>query len=154
MMLSPHFSFDEFTASETAARMGIDNTIPRELELYAINTANMLERIREALSAAAGKQVRINVTSGYRCLSLNRQIGSSDTSDHVRAQAADIKAPDFGSAYKLAKFLADRIEMLGIGQVIYEYQAWVHVSTRRPTKDVNRILTIGKAGTFPGILEA
>lgn len=153
MNLSTHFALSEFTDSDTAHRLGIDNDLPAELYPAAKNTAEMLERIREALSDAKGKPVPVIVTSGYRCPELNRAIGSKETSDHTRAQAADIKAPAFGTPFEVARFIGQRADMLGIGQVIAEYGSWVHVSTRYPDKAINRIITINKAGTFPGISE-
>jgi hypothetical protein len=45
------------------------------------------------------------ISSGYRCLALNRAIGSSDTSDHIKAMAADFRAPAFGSPLEVSKAL-------------------------------------------------
>lgn len=154
MMLSTHFTLAEFIESDTAHRLGIDNDLPAELYAAAKSTAEMLERIRGALCDVAGKTVPIIVTSGYRCPALNRAIGSKETSDHTRAMAADIKAPEFGSPAKLAKFIGERADYLGVGQVIYEFGSWVHVSARLPDKTINRIITINKSGTFPGVVEA
>jgi hypothetical protein len=50
--LSQHFSLAEFTASQTAAREGIDNDLPADLLANARRTAEMLERIRAALGYA------------------------------------------------------------------------------------------------------
>lgn len=152
-MLSAHISQAEFTVSETAARRGIDNSLPSHLVREAMATAGMLERIRAHLSDLAGRDVPIIVTSGYRCLALNRVIGSDDTSDHVRALAADFHAPAFGSPYQVAAALAPRVGELLIGQLIHEFGRWVHVSTRWPDKQINRILTISARGTEVGIKE-
>lgn len=154
MNLSPHFSLEEFTASDTAARKGIDNSLPATLILEAQRTCEMLERIRSRLSRLVGQEVPIIVTSGYRCMELNRAIGSSDSSDHVRAMAVDFKAGRFGSAFQIARLLAPLVTDLDIGQLIHEYGQWVHVSTRRPDKQINRIITISRRGTEVGIVEA
>lgn len=154
MNLSPHITLAEFTASSTAARRGIDNTLPDRLMANALATAAMLETIRAYLSKLAGKDAPIIVTSGYRCLPLNRAVGSSDTSDHTKAMAADWRAPAFGTPYEIAKALAPLVEKLGIGQLIHEFpgpNAWVHTSTRTPTKPVNRVITIRPTGTELGI---
>ena len=152
MRLSTHFTLEEFTASDTAARLGIDNDLPAELYPAAKATAEMLEAIRTHLG------VPIIVSSGYRCPLLNHAIGSSDTSDHMKAMAADIKVPDFGDPLKVALELAPMVSMLGIGQLILEFYSptgggWVHVSTRVPDKLLNRIITINKSGTRVGIVE-
>ena len=152
--LSQHFSLAEFIASETATRRAIDNSLPVDLEPAAHETARMLERIRDYLKHLSGRDIPMQITSGYRCLALNRAIGSSDTSDHVLACAADFRAPAFGTPTRIAEALASQVSLLGIGQLINEYpdrSGWVHVSTRPTVKAVNRIITITGAGTTPGI---
>ena len=152
--LTTHFSLAEFTASDTAARRGIDNTLPAGLIDAARQTCEMLESIREHLSTVAGKPIPVLITSGYRAPAVNLAVGGKPTSDHTRAQAADIKAPAFGTPREVAQALLPHIDGLGIGQLIHEFGAWVHVSTRRPDRAVNRVLTINTAGTVPGIKEA
>ncbi len=147
MKLSEHFTLAEFTASDTAERRRIDNSLPPELLNAAQNTAAMMEKVRAVLGDSA-----IIVTSGYRCPDLNRAIGSSDSSDHLKAAAVDFKCPSFGSPKVVAQHLADKIDSLGIGQLIYEFGSWVHVSTRRPSRDVNRVITINQAGTHAGVV--
>lgn len=154
MNLTAHFSEDEFTASETAARQHLDNRLPGGLRPTAVQTCEMMERIRAELSRLAGREISIVVTSGYRAPSVNRAVGSSDTSDHPRAMAVDFKAPAFGTPFAIASALAPKVSELGIGQLIHEFGSWVHVSTRRPAKDVNRIITISKRGTEAGIKPA
>jgi zinc D-Ala-D-Ala carboxypeptidase len=73
-------------------------------------------------------------------------------SDHLRAMAADFKAPAFGTPLEVCRALAPHLDDLGIGQLIHEFGTWVHVSTRRPEREVNRTLTISHAGTMPGIV--
>lgn len=153
MRLSDHFTAEEFTASDTARRLGIDNALPASMLVAATSTCQLLERIREHLSRVAGHDVPVILTSGYRCQALNTAIGSGPGSDHPRAMAADIKAPAFGTPYQVACELAVHVSDLDIGQLIHEFGAWVHVSTRKPDKQLNRIITISKAGTEVGILE-
>lgn len=153
MNLSPHFTLEEFTASDTAIRRGINNALPPALLEEAKRTCEMLERIRARLTRLAGQQVPIVITSGFRCIELNRAIGSADTSDHPRAMAVDFKAGYFGPAYQVAKILAPLVNELGVGQLIHEYGTWVHVSTRRPERDANRIITISRSGTELGVQE-
>lgn len=153
MNLTPHFTVAEFIASDTAARLGIDNSLPATMLETAKATCEMLERIRAHLARVSGRAIPIVLTSGYRCLALNRAIGSGPGSDHVRGMAADMKAPAFGSAFEVATALAPRVSELGIGQLIHEFGSWVHVSTSRPERPVNRIITISSRGTVPGIVE-
>lgn len=149
--LTANFSLAEFTASDTARRQHIDNTLPDALRVTAVQTCSMMERIRARLCTLAGREIPIAVTSGYRCAALNSAIGSVATSDHPRAMAVDFKAPAFGTPYEISKALAPLVSELGIGQLIHEFGTWVHVSTRRPSSDVNRIITISSHGTVAGI---
>lgn len=146
MKLSDHFTLEEFIASDTAARKGIDNSLPDSLLATARETAEMMERIRDALG---GKPIII--TSGYRCPELNRAIGSGDGSDHPKAMAVDFKCPAFGTPYAVAHHLAPMVSVLGIGQLIHEFGSWIHCSTRTPGKILNRIITISAAGTEVGV---
>lgn len=157
MNLSPHFTLAEFTASATAAERGIDNTLPPELLANARATAEMLERIRDLLCGRAAYTVLLVLSSGYRCPALNMAVGSSSTSHHPRAQAADWTAGTFGTPLQICRALAPLVAVLGIGQLIYEcpqpHRRWVHTSTRLPEKQMNRVITIGPGGAMLGIQE-
>lgn len=152
-----HFTIDEFVASDTAARLKIDNTMPDELAPNAWATLAMLEGVRAHLSAKAGRDVPVYVVSGYRCPELNKAVGGVPSSDHVKAMAADIRAPSFGTPLQIAQELSKHVDALGIGQLINEFPGpggWVHVSTRKPDKLVNRIITITAQGAIVGVREA
>ena len=151
MNLSIHFTLAEFTASDTAARMGINNDLPLELVPAATVTAELLERIRAHLGERAARPVPLLISSGYRCAALNRAIGSSGTSDHIRAMAVDFRAPAYGTPLQVSQALAVVVDALNIGQLIYEH-TWIHVSTRRPDKLLNRILTVQGKDYVPGIV--
>lgn len=152
--MTPHFTLAEFEVSQAAARLRIANRVPEVLLPNARATLEMLERIRAALSAHAGRPVPIIISSGYRAPNVNAAVGGSANSDHITASAADWTAPAFGSPYAVASFLAPHVGELGIGQVIHEFGAWVHTSTRVPAKALNRIITISHAGIVAGIVEA
>ena len=148
MQLTPHFTLAELVASSTAARLKLDNTPPASVMPALQSTAEMLERIRATL----GKPVI--VTSGYRAPPVNRAVGGVSSSDHIWGQAADFVAPGYGTPFLIATLLAPLVSTLGIQQLILEGvkgKQWVHVSTRKPTKPINRILTITDAGARPGI---
>lgn len=150
MQLTQHFTLAELTKSSTAERLGLDNTPPPEVLPALTSTAEMLERIRSTLG------VPVTVTSGYRALAVNKAVGGVTTSDHAQGRAADIVAPRYGTPLQIARALAPLVDVLGIGQLIYERfgsTAWVHVSTRVPDKRVNRVITITSAGTQLGVQE-
>jgi zinc D-Ala-D-Ala carboxypeptidase len=150
--LSTHFMLSEFTESDTARRLGIDNSLPDALLPMAMATAQMMERVRRALCYRADAEIPILVTSGYRCEALNRAIGSTGR-DHPLMLAVDFKAPVFGTPLQVCKALLPQMDALGIGQLIYEH-TWVHVSSRKPEKTINRVLTLqGRAGYAAGIVE-
>jgi zinc D-Ala-D-Ala carboxypeptidase len=152
-----HFDLAEFCESDTATRCRIDNTLPEALEPQAWATLAMLEGIRAHLSAKAGKDIPVFISSGYRSPALNAAVGGVPSSDHVKACAADIKAPAFGSPLVVARELAAHVDELGIGQLINEFPGsggWVHVSTRRPDKALNRIITITAKGAAVGVRES
>ena len=150
MQLTQHFTLAELTKSSTAERLELDNTPPPEVLPALTRTAEMLERIRSTLG------VRVTVTSGYRAWAVNKAVGGVTTSDHAQGRAADIVAPRYGTPLQIARALAPLVDVLGIGQLIYERfgsTSWVHVSTRVPDKRVNRVITITSAGTQLGVQE-
>ena len=152
-----HFTLDEFVASDTAARLKIRNELPDDLEPHAWVTLAMLEGVRAYLSNRAGRDVPVQIVSGYRCQALNNAVGGVPSSDHVKGMAADIRAPSFGTPYQIACALAPAVSVLGIGQLIMEFpgpHAWVHVSTRLPEKALNRVITITAQGAVVGVRQA
>ena len=85
MQLSKHFKLSEFTKSQTAARLGIDNTPPEEvIPKLTFLCSQILEPLREKIDKP------IIVTSGYRCAELSKAIGSSENSQHTKGEAVDI----------------------------------------------------------------
>lgn len=157
VMLARSFSLTEFEASETATRLGIDNRVPRELLHHARATCEMLQRIRDHLSVHFKRDCPIILTSGYRCLQLNRQKGSADSSEHVQARAADWKVlRSFGTTLQICRILAPLVDDLQIGQLINEHpnHGWIHTGIRTPSKIINRVITITHDGTRAGIQEA
>ena len=90
MSLSDHFSLMELTKSQTAERLGIDNT-PDDVAIG--NLASMCDSILEPIRAHYG--VPFSPSSAYRSEELNKAIGGSvnPTSAHVRGLAVDIELP-------------------------------------------------------------
>lgn len=122
-----YFTWHDVTFSETAARWGIDNTPDDETQATIVRTAQRADAVREKLGVA------MRVSSWFRCLKLNTRIGSKPSSQHVRGEAIDFTAPDFGSADQVFEFLKLHIVELGIDQLIREYPehangGWVHIS--------------------------
>jgi zinc D-Ala-D-Ala carboxypeptidase len=118
--LTPHFTLEEFTFSQTAARKGIDNT-PHEgiLDNLCI-LANGMEDVRNLLNAP------IHVSSGYRCIELNDLLGSKRTSQHTKGLACDFTSNAYGSPADIV--LAIVSSDISFDQIILEYDRWCHIS--------------------------
>ena len=138
--LSQHFTLREFLRSETAARLGIDNLPGSEMIHTLERTAVNLERVRQLLG------VPLQISSGYRCLELNRAIGSKDTSAHVEGRAADFEAPEFGPPIDICR--AIYASDIKYDQLIYEH-SWVHIAWERVGETPRRsVLTLMPGGTY------
>lgn len=76
--LSKHFTLWEMMRSGTAVRLNIKN-VPDEQEKEALR--QLCHHVLEPLRCRYGA---ITITSGYRCLRLNRAVGGVPTSQHMR----------------------------------------------------------------------
>ena len=126
MKLSKNFTLSELTKSQSATRLGLDNTPSMTVidNLQAL-VDNVLQPLRDAL----GKP--ISISSGYRSPEVNKAIGGSATSDHTRGQAADIEVAGMSNK-DLAEHIRDNLKFT---QLILEFPSrndpsagWVHVS--------------------------
>ena len=150
MNLTKNFTLAELTHSATAVQRGLDNTPSVAVIAELQKTANMLQTIRDYLSELRGRDTPLFDISGYRALKVNRAVGSSDTSDHVKGMAGDFKATGM-TPYEVCQALLLKMTEFGIGQLINEL-TWVHVGRGKPANPINRVLTIDSHGTRPNIL--
>ena len=124
--LSEHFTIKELTYSDTAIRLGIDNT-PTEQVL--INLQNVVQFILEPLRNYFDKPIKIN--SGYRSEELCKVIGSKPTSQHTLGEAVDFEV--IGIPNQVAsQWLVDNLDY---DQCILEFwnpdiynSGWIHCS--------------------------
>jgi len=129
MMLSPHFSLAECTASAKAKQLGIDNT-PNAEQLS--NMVYLCHRVLEPLRSYFKKPVVVN--SMFRSVATNRAVGGSSTSQHCKGEAVDCEIVGVSN-----KSIADWVsEHLEFDQVILEFHnpsdansGWVHISLKR-----------------------
>lgn len=119
MNLTPHFTVEELTRSDTAIRLCIDQTPQANVLQQLLFTAQQLEIVRELL----GHPLHIN--SGYRSLKLNTAVGGAPNSAHLTGRAADFTCPEYGTPQQIVKFLSERPEVK-FDQLIYE-GTWVHI---------------------------
>lgn len=141
--ISDHFTLEEVTASQLASRQGIDNSLPPELLPAVKFTARQMERVRGLLGSA------IHVNSWYRCPLLNTQLGSKNTSQHLRGEAVDFVAPAAGSSLEICKKILQYPELIRFDQLILEH-TWVHISfSANPTvANRNQVLSLLQNGTY------
>jgi zinc D-Ala-D-Ala carboxypeptidase len=119
-LLSQHFSLSELTASDIAARNGLDNTPPESLIAEGIALCEYeLERVRLLVGCP------VIVVSGYRSPEVNTLAKGASNSQHMKFQAADIRTshhtPD--ELFELIKQSSIRYD-----QLIQEFDSWVHIS--------------------------
>lgn len=145
MNLSEHFTLEELTFSQTAARLGIANEPPPRIVENLTFLASRLEEVRALLKAP------MVVSSGYRSPALNDAVGGSSTSQHRFGLAVDFVAPAFGDPFEVAQAIA--ASSIAFDQLILEFGKWVHVSfTRNPPR--RQALSVYKPGVYaPGILQ-
>ena len=130
MRLSKNFVLSEVTRSNTAKRLGIDNT-PKNNHLKSMQ--RIISELAQPLRDALGP---IRITSGYRSPELNRAIGGSSKSQHCKGQALDLQFWKDGQMCN--KEIYDWIlkSDTEFDQMINEFDyAWIHISLK---KDKNR----------------
>lgn len=143
MYLTEHFTLPEMTVSESAARLGIDNTPDAAALANLHRLCTVLESVRQLVDKP------VLVSSGYRSHALNSAIGGSLGSAHIQGLAADINVPGLTAA-TLAQRVAD--SPLMFDQLILEYDQWVHLGLSS-TRERRQVLTIRKGtGYLPGLV--
>lgn len=117
-----YFSFQEMERSDTAVRYAIDNSIPENLKN---NVARLVDNVLDPLREAWGRPLA--VSSGYRCPALNKAVGGSATSHHMKGMAADITTGNKVDNRRLFQLIINL--KLPFTQLIDERDfSWVHVS--------------------------
>ena len=143
MNLSPNFTLAELTASETAARNGLDNTPGPIAYQNLVRLANFLEEVKKVLG---GKPIIIN--SAYRGPEVNAHVGGSKNSQHMVGCAADIRVPGMSPNEVCKAVIASDLQY---DQLIREFDSWTHISITNEEGSTPRgqTLIIDRAGTRP-----
>jgi len=118
--LSPHFTLEEFTVSETAAQLGLSNQPTPDMLARLKKLAEHMEHVRTLL----GKPISVN--SAYRSPAVNKAVGGVPTSAHQQAYAVDFTCAGFGTPYEICKKIA--ASSMKFDQLIHEKRVWVHLS--------------------------
>ena len=141
MNLSKNFTLAEYTKSQTALRLDIDNT-PNDDHLEAAKA--LFENVVQPIRDRFGPTV---INSGYRGPALNEAVGGSSNSQHCRGEAVDIEVPGVPNA-EVAQWIVDHTEF---DQVILEFytpgipdSGWVHVSYKTNGDNRKQVLTAMK----------
>ena len=125
--LSRNFCLSEFTRSDTAHRLGIDNTHVSTEQL--LNLAYLCHMVLQPLRDRFGP---IRITSGLRCPRLNKAVGGVENSQHLKGEAADLHLPSLQEGMEYFKYLRT---LPSVDQLLWERNAkgtcWIHVSARR-----------------------
>jgi hypothetical protein len=128
MRLSPHFTLQEGTKSQTALRHGIDNT-PDAAQLLAMQLVaeRILEPVRREFSFP------FSPSSFFRCAELNKLIGGRPGSQHRRGEAVDFEIPGVPNR-DLASWIYFNLSfdqlILECHDVDIPSSGWVHVSCK------------------------
>lgn len=140
MNISEHISLTESYKSVNAERWGIDNMPPKEV-LPAMKL--VAEKCFEPIRAHFGK---LGVSSFYRCFELNKKIGGSKNSQHIKGEAIDMDADIFGEVTNSEIFEWAKNNLI-FDQLIWEFgndknPAWVHISYSSK-KNRQQVIKIG-----------
>jgi len=133
MKLSKNFTLQELIKSNTALRLGIDNTPSKEgIMKLTILATSVLQLLRDRIGA-------LRITSGYRSPKLNTAIGGSNKSQHTKCEAVDIQYVKRGRMDNLLIYQALIDLDIDFDQCILEFgdstktsdptsPAWIHLS--------------------------
>jgi zinc D-Ala-D-Ala carboxypeptidase len=144
--LTPHFTLEEMTDSQTAARKGLNNVPPassqerRNLQ----RTAEVMEQVRGLLG-----EKPVLISSGFRSPQVNAAVGGSKTSAHMSGLAVDFSCPGAGTPIAICKKLEPHMKTLGVDQLIHEYDTWVHLGLSASAPR-HMAMTIDNKGTRNG----
>ena len=140
MLLTPHFTLEELTATQ---HREFDN-IPNSSEINNLKRlAEMLEEVKTLLD---NKPVMIN--SAFRSKAVNDAVGSKDTSQHRVGCAADIRVPGLTPDQVVKAIIGSSI---AYDQIIREFDSWTHISVPNNPSGTPRkqALIIDKVSTRP-----
>lgn len=150
--LTEHFKLYELTQTGNVLLQDENRRITEEQVSKLTILAELLEQVRELL------MMPIIIHSAYRCPKLNKAIGSTDKSQHVKCEAADfsVKGVDLSQTFRTIRQAA-KDKKIRFGQLIYEKASrdygsteWIHISLGDPYRDSARcgeVLTMND-GTY------
>lgn len=142
MQLSKNLSLAEMIISSEAKRKNINNMPSEDILANMKKLAiNIFQPIREHFNS------QIHISSGYRCIALNKSIGGASSSQHCSGEAMDIDMD--GTTISNAQIFHWIKDNLVFDQLIWEFGTdtnpdWVHVSYESTGKQRKQILKATK----------
>jgi len=118
--LSDHFSLEELTFSQIAARSGLDNT-PTPAQIA--NLTRLCETVLEPARVLLG--LPLHIDSGFRSATLNVKVGGARSSAHMDGRAADFKV---GMPLAVAFDQLRRSTSIPYDQILLECASWIHIA--------------------------
>lgn len=138
--LSEHVTLFDLTHTNTESLQEQNHILTPELIQTARNLAGLIEAVQEILTCP------VKVCSAYRCKALNDAVGSSDRSQHLKFEAADLVpfGMDVGDAFRIL-WKSVKEGKLMVGQLIFETAersygvvSWIHISLGTPWRAQER----------------
>lgn len=123
MQLTPNFGLEEFTATSAPYLNEPDTHSALKVHLLCLA---ILQPLRDRFGP-------VTVTSGYRSPLVNKHVGGSASSQHLRGEAADIKVPGT-DMWQWAKWIVRHTPFDQL--IIYPGQDRCHVSYK--SEEANR----------------
>tara|TARA_Y100000593_G_C4264634_1_gene314087 strand:- start:482 stop:916 length:435 start_codon:yes stop_codon:yes gene_type:complete len=119
MKLTPHFTLAELTATST----GLDNTPNKKVRA---NLRALCAACAEPLRMKIG---RMKVTSGYRSEAVNKAVGGSAKSQHMKGEAMDFVPLDVPLAEAVQALTINLEAGFPFDQIIvYPDRGFIHIS--------------------------
>lgn len=136
--ISKYISYEKGTYSNTAIMRGIINR-PGARELRAMKAVG--DKIHTPITEQLFEGTPVSFDSFYRSPVLNKIVGGSKTSQHMKGEAIDLKSKKAEITNKQLFYWI--LENLEFDQLIWEFgdknqPAWVHVSYVNPEIRANR----------------
>ncbi len=153
--LSANFTLHEFLVSQTAQRNPVileEQMNPPEPIIGCLQ--NLVTNCIQVARSEIGFPILVN--SGWRCLPLNRAVGSRDTSQHPKGMAADLTLPmsflTSKNVIKLRNHIDKRVKEITCSDVRPDvnanYYLWAYMVLNRDRLRIDQV--IHEFGYGPG----
>lgn len=132
--MAKYFTPYEFTKSDIAKKLGINNEPDEEKMNNIIQLMRIMDIFRERWTEYCEENYLGNpaiiITSGYRSEELNKAVGGSKTSAHRFGYACDFEAKN-GRNKELFEVVEDTLKSIEFEELIWEKgnrhnPAWIH----------------------------